>query len=71
MCGERKCEGDNAGECLKIRVLTVVCGGEKRSILYADAGCMTCFHTRRSSDMMRIESEVRGDTVGGGRVCLQ
>lgn len=36
---ERKCEGDNVGECLKIRVLTVVCGLQAAETVAFMCGC--------------------------------
>lgn len=38
-CGERKHEGDNAGDCLKIRVLTVVCGLRAAETVAFMCGC--------------------------------
>lgn len=43
MCGERKREGDNAEECLKIRVLTVVCGSGNCGIYKLMRGAWLAF----------------------------
>ena len=42
-CGEQKYEGDNARECLKIRVLTVVCGSGNCGIYKLMRGAWLAF----------------------------